>query len=230
MEKMESPWPSPRKEAVAVETAKEMLGKFGVDDAGLKFSVDEAYQEERRQHVSPRGELWLPPYADQARLEKRRLEYSIPDQTFYAQPFADRIWVHQLPSTHRGTFVPGGKLVMTDEAREYSDHYATRGVLVGAGLTAAETLASHGIFVGHIIRFTSTVVRKNDIVIFPNSARVFFVLVMTAGDISASEDTWDDLRSGRLEVKKGTDGRWEFFQDGKSLGLPRERVEYPEYT
>lgn len=220
MTTIQNPWPAPSRDATFIEKAKELLGPSAA-------AAEERYFDERRKLVSPEGKLQLLPFPDLELLEKRRLEYSIIDQAFYAMPAFDRVWIRQLPHATGGTFVAGGRVIMTDETREYADHRMTRGLLLGAGLLAQSRLNSNGIFLGHIVRYASSIVRKMDLAVI--MGKPFEVLVMTDGEISGSEDTAAMLRDGRLRIEEDEDGMKRFVLSGKSLGTPEAPAEYSEF-
>jgi len=177
---------------------------FNMKDPMAARLVDENRRavERKMASLSPAGALGLPDL-----LDKRRLEFGIVDEAFSRQCAFDRCYVYQInqPWVDEGKI---GSIVLTQVTTENEQDKAHRGVLVNAGLTALEQLASHGIGLGHIVHFA-----------FFSPLRHHFektesesVVVLHAGSIISSEDTRAMLRSGELKLKtRKIDGVWRYF-------------------
>lgn len=146
-----------------------------------------------RERMSPEGALGLPPLLDQ-----HRLKYGIPDGAFRSQASFDRIYVFPL-DLFDGEETFGGTSILKPAVTKMKDmQEGHRGVLISAGLTAADRLMSHGIELGHIISTNKNV---------PFARRVerletfeIFILVMRDGDLAGSETLAEELRAGHKSI------------------------------
>lgn len=182
-----------------------------------------AASEEIRSQMSPPGALGLP-----ALLEARRLEYGIIDGYFAATPCWDRVHIFQIDQFASATYDPKGVIVMPDVAKQRQTHECPEGIIVGAGLTALDSLRSHGMDLGHRVIFIRNApwrVRVGMVLGKPQS-----VLPMTVGDIGASYDTTSELRSRRARVKYDAEKRQHMLidSDGKEWAptVPWKEGEY----
>lgn len=161
--------------------------------------------KETAKHVSPKGTLNLPPL-----LDARRLEHGIPDKAFAkSQAAFDRIFIWQIDEHNEETYIEGGTIVRSQAAQDAMKKSANRGILVSAGLSALDTLRSHGFDLGHIVTFMS---------IQPWKLPLGFIdlidqklLMMRDGDLCGSEDLVLALRSGAVKVQVSVD------KDGKRI-------------
>jgi hypothetical protein len=151
--------------------------------------------------MSPPGALQLPPL-----LEAARLKYGIPDGAFRSQASFDRIYVFPL-DLFEGEETYGGSCILKANVTKMKDtQEGNRGVLISAGLTASDRLASHGIELGHIVSTNKNV---------PFARRCerlqdfdMFYLVMRDGDLAGSETLAEELRAGTKQITDvgGDDG------------------------
>lgn len=146
-----------------------------------------------RGKISPRGSLGLPPL-----LDARRLEYGIIDEAFNNQPVFDRIYVWQLPLHEEETFMQGGAIVKPDWMKARDKKTTPRGILVAAGLSALDTLRSHGIDIGHIVTIIAIAPWTLPIAIV--EGHWFELLMLRDGDIVGSDDLATTLRSGVVKT------------------------------
>jgi hypothetical protein len=147
-----------------------------------------------KQHMSPPGALNLPPL-----LEAHRLKYGITDGFFKVQASFDRIFVFPLDAedgekavkTTGGIYKPA--VTMLRDKQE-----GNRGVLISAGLTAADRLKSHGIEIGHIVITNKNVpfARRCESI----GEQALHYLVMRDGDLAGSETLMEELRAGKKQV------------------------------
>lgn len=154
-----------------------------------------------RERTSPAGALGLPPMLDAA-----RLKHGITDAAFRSQASFDRIYVFPLDLFEgQETYTKGGTIVRPNATKMKDMQEGHRGVLISAGLTAADRLMSHGIELGHIVSTNKNV---------PFARRFerledgdLFYLVMRDGDLAGSETLAEELRSGAKRiVDVGEDG------------------------
>lgn len=165
-----------------------------VDPEVFKRKV-EAMEAELRSKMSPPGALGLPPL-----LDKRRIERGICDAAFKFQAAFDRILVAQYDEeAERDTYLDGGLIIKTDIAKRRDSMQAPRGVIISAGLRALDNLRSNGIDIGHQVTFVR---------VAPYRITVEWVggveqslLVLRDGDVIASLDTMEALRSGKAKVE-----------------------------
>lgn len=155
-----------------------------------------AMSDQIRDAMSPPGALGLPPL-----LDRRRLEFGIPDAAFTRQALFDRVLVYQLPPEEfeRGTF-GDTKILAPDVTRDREHREAPRGLLVSAGLQALDELRSNGVDLGHVITFLRVAPWRIRIGII--GAQQFDLLVMQSADIVASADLQEALRSGEIEIEQ----------------------------
>lgn len=152
--------------------------------------------------MSPPGELKLPP-----RLEAARFKYGIPDGAFRSQASFDRIYVFPLDLHEGDSKVPGTMIHRPNLTRMKDMQEGNRGVLISAGLTAADRLMSHGYELGDVVSTNKNV---------PFARRCenlegdwIFYLVMRDGDLAGNETLREDLLSGaRAIIDAGSDGEY----------------------
>lgn len=153
--------------------------------------------------MSPPGTLGLPPL-----LEKRRLEWEIPDGVFRTAPggLFDRILIWQIPllakSKAEDATFGGGLIHKSDQSRDKEQREAPRGVIVGAGLQALDWLRSHGVDLGHIVYFAKNTVYA--IQVDYTAGKWDRVSIARGGDLILSEDLAKAICSGEVKVEPVT--------------------------
>jgi co-chaperonin GroES (HSP10) len=188
-----------------------------------KTASEQAQEEKQRvlwgrQNQAKPGALNLPPL-----LEKRRDKYGIIDGAFAAQPVYDRVFVWQIPMEESETF-GGGLIIKTERTKQMEHEEAPRGIIVGAGLKALDSLRSNGIDVGHIVSFVRlSPYRKPCGRGFRNLEE--HVIILRAGDIIASEDLAEVAREGGIVTKRNDEGQ--HYYDG--AGMPTVPVIPADY-
>lgn len=146
------------------------------------------------EQISPPGSFpQLTPLLDQ-----RRSEYGIIDAYFESQPLFDCVWIFQLEMNRGDNFIPDGRIIKSDQSRAREKETAPRGILVGAGLMALDSLKSHGVELGHIVRFIKLAPYRIQVGF---AGTYQYVLQMRVGDILASEDLAAKLKSGKLQMQ-----------------------------
>lgn len=149
-----------------------------------------------KERMSPPGALRLPPL-----LEKHRLKYGIPDGFFQSQAVFDRIYVFPLDQFDgEQTYSPQGKIIRGQLTRLKDLQEGNRGVLISAGLTAADRLMSHGIELGHIITTNKNVPFARRCERLSDGTEMFF-LVMREADLAGSETLAEQLRTGEKQIQ-----------------------------
>lgn len=171
-------------------------GGLKLVEGGAKMDSEDprALEQDRiiRQRMSPKGVLRLPPL-----LEERRLEFGITDRAFQAQAVYDRVFVFQLPMVHGDKF-EGSSLYMPDTTKAREMNGAPRGIIISAGAIALDSLRSNGVDLGHIVLFVNAApyhIRYDTI-----AGQMKNLIVLTAGDIVASEDLTQNLRSAAVRI------------------------------
>lgn len=144
--------------------------------------------------MSPPGALRIPPL-----VEKRRLEYGIPDGAFKCVASFDRIFVFPIDpvdgdekeKTTGGIWKPNSA-----KLRDFQEGH--RGVLISAGLTALDRLSSHGIALGHIVMSNKNVPFARRIEMISNIP--MYILVMRDGDLCGSETIAEEIQRGERRI------------------------------
>lgn len=145
------------------------------------------------------GTLGLPPL-----LEKRRLEWEIPDGVFRACPGAlyDRILLWQIPllakTKEEAITFGGGLIAKSDQSKDKEQREAPRAVVVGAGLQALDSLRSHGVDLGHIVYFSKNTVYAIQVDYI--AGKFQRVSVARDGDLILSEDLAAAYADGTVKV------------------------------
>ncbi len=172
----------------------------------------------RKEHMSPPGEVPnLPPL-----LEARRLKYDIPDMYFKSQPCNNKVNIFQV-STESSTTYGDGPIVMPDWMKKQKLEEAPQGILVGGGLEAMDQMHSNGYWLGHMVNF----IKMSPYVKCVGSigGQELYVLCMTCGDITDSEDLAHYMRAGKVKIGRrdysiddGTTGSEHYLEDCETPG------------
>lgn len=156
-------------------------------------------QKDIAEKVALPGALGLP-----ALLEKRRLEWEIPDGVFKTCPGAlfDRILLWQIPllaKTKQDAVTFGGGLIAkSDQSKDKEQREAPRAVIVGAGLQALDSLRSHGVDLGHIVYFSKNTVYSIQVDYI--AGKYQRVSIARDGDLILSEDLAEAFAKGEVRV------------------------------
>jgi hypothetical protein len=185
--------------------------KLDLEALGVKASeVDEAKkrllsyvgetEKEMPTKVSPPGTLGLPPL-----LDKRRIDWEIPDGVFKTAPGAlfDRILLFQIPllakSKSEALTFGGGLIAKSDQSKEKEQREAPRAVVVGAGLQALDSLRSHGVDLGHIVYFSKNTVYAIQVDYI--AGKFERVSLAREGDLILSEDLAAAYAAGEVRIE-----------------------------
>lgn len=171
------------------------------EPAGARFMVDTEGEKAAKRtamikaRMSPPGALNLPPL-----LEAMRLKYGITDGFFDSQASFDRIFVFPIDLVETEQ-VAEGSAILRPQLKKLKDlQEGNRGVLISAGLSAADTLMSHGIELGHIVTTNKNVpfARRCDRL---SDGTDLFYLVMRDADLAGSETLAAELRAGQKRIE-----------------------------
>lgn len=182
--------------ATLAQQSEEDLRRQGVPETVIKAAMEQS--EAIRKAMAPPGDLGLPPL-----LDKRRLEYGIPDFCFSREATFHRILVWQLPPEDMTEgFLGDTSIVAPDVMLDREQKAAPRGIVVSAGLRALDELRSNGVDLGHIVTFLRIVPWRLRVGIL-NAKRVE-LLILNAGDVVASTDLRANIRAGAVKVVQET--------------------------
>lgn len=159
-----------------------------------KIEVAKNIEKKLRASLNPPGTYNIPEV-----LDKRRIEYGIPNGAFESYPLFDKCYIWQISINVRETYAEGGAILMPEAAKAYKKNTAPRGILISAGLQAMDSLYSTGIKIGHIIRF-----KKFSPFIMPVAdidGHELTVMVVRDGDIEASEDLATEINNKTVSFK-----------------------------
>lgn len=170
--------------------------------------------EELERSLAPLGTYKIP-----GMLDRRRLEYGIPNGCFEHFPLFDKVYIWQLNMTERKTYSKGGAILKPEARIAHDRATAARGIIVSAGLAALDSLRSTGVDIGHIVRFKKFAPFIQEVQEIQGHPLTVFTL--RDGDMVSSEDLASDFHAGRVRVvnvskeKGGYDHRFErTLEDG----------------
>jgi hypothetical protein len=163
-------------------------------------------------------------------LDKRRLEYGIPNGAFKIYPTWDRVYLYQIPMEGRETYAEGGMIIQPEDALAYKKNTSARGILVACGLAAMDKIYATGYKIGHIVRF-----KKFSPFIVPVDnidGHELQMMIVRDGDLEGSEDMAEEVyMSGRGKFVNVAekDDRYDFRYelDGKITGTKQDEYYDP---
>lgn len=180
---------------VGLNPADPMVGPM------LRKLTDEARRDFdlRMECVSPRETLNLPEL-----LDKRRIEYAVPDGAFRIAALFDRVLLWPIPDAdvEEGK---GSKLIhLPETTRKNEDYRRPRCLLIGAGIQALDILRSNGVDLGHIVFLLHlnpwwVPIQKSQ------WGMEWSVRVCQVGDLCGDEDLGLQLRSGEISYEEDPD-------------------------
>lgn len=148
-----------------------------------------------KERMSPPGALHLPPL-----LEAHRQKYGIPDGFFKSQASFDRIYVFPIdPFDNDDKITPGSFLFRANTTKMKDMQEGHRGVLISAGLIAADRLMSHGIELGHIVTTNKNVPFARRCEVLQDGHQMFY-LVMREADLAGSETLAEEILAGKKKT------------------------------
>lgn len=146
-----------------------------------------------KEKMSPPGALRLPD-----KLEAARLKHGIPDGYFRVRALFDRIFVFPLDPFDQDEKIPGSMLYRPQITKQKDLQEGFRGVLLSAGLSAADKLMSHGVELGDIVMTNKNVPFARRVELLEGEP--MFTLVMREADLAGDETQEADIRDGRVRV------------------------------
>jgi len=197
------------------ETPEQAELKQLAEEQRKRYIVAESIETQLRASLKPAGFYNIPEL-----LDKRRLEYLIPNGAFESYPAFDKVYIWQLPTKESNTYAKGGQIVMPDQVLAAKRNTAPRGIIVSAGLKAMDALYSTGIEIGHIVRFKKFA--PFCLEVDSIEGHDLTVMVMRDGDVEASEDMATALNARRASIdniaKDGKSYDFRYTVDGKTTG------------
>jgi hypothetical protein len=198
---------------IALQTQVDPRLKGHEDELRKVIEEESAHEEELKKQCSPAGTMGLPPL-----LDARRCEWLIPDGAFDAAfgTLYDRILVYQIPmlvkTRGQDSTYGGGLIVKPAQGREREQREAPRGIIVGAGLKALDSLRSNGVDLGHIVTFIKTSVWSVPIAYV--AGKWERLQVLRDGDLIYSEDTTLAVKARAAHLVRLDDGT-HVYQDAE---------------
>ncbi len=150
-----------------------------------------------KKRMKEQGKLRIPDL-----LEVRRQKYAIPPGAFKMAAVFDRVLLWQIPQTEGDTY-GDTQIVMPDTYKQAVRDEAPRGVVVTAGMTAMDSLRSNGMEIGHVVNFIRQAPWR--IIVDNIEGHDFQLLLMTAGDLTCSEDLQASILAGECFIKWNAD-------------------------
>lgn len=177
---------------------------FNMNDPMARQFVERVKKtdDDRRARLAGPGELGLPDL-----LDRRRLEFLIPDEAFREQPLYDRIFIYQI-SMWKTDKYGDGLIEMPEIVKDAEKFSNPRGVLIAAGPIALDEIRSNGADLGHVVTFIKLAPWRLQVA--AHRGRDEHILIMRSCDLIASEDLARQLREGALAIapfKVERDGR-----------------------
>ena len=147
--------------------------------------------EERSKRMAPEGALHLPPL-----LDKRRVEYAIPDGVFAFQAAYDKVLIYQLPEDKTPGKWGDTQIIMPDTHADKREAESPIGIVCGAGCKAMDVLASNGMGLGHIVAMVKMIpwVKEAESIL----GHKHYVKIVTVGDILGSRDLAAQMHAGEI--------------------------------
>lgn len=166
----------------------------------------EALGEELTKRISPPGQLGFP-LPDL--LEKRRIQWRMPDAMFTRQALFDRVLIFQLPTVALMRVAMGESVLFTEDRKDYERKTSPLGIVMSAGPKALDELRSNGVDIGHIVEIAENVPRR--VVVDIIGGKDVELLMIRAGDICSSVDLNVALADGscKIERRETVDGKWQ---------------------
>lgn len=184
------------------------------DDWAKTRMIDAAKQksDEIRRRMAKKGSLGLP-----SLLDKRRLEYGIVDKYFDIQCVYDKFMLFQLEADPFKKTIGDTSLIFTEVGLKRAKEEEPRGVIISAGLRAMDVLRSNGMDLGHIVRIVKLAPYR--IPVDYILGMQMYAIMLSVGQIVASEDLAGRLRAGKMKVH--FDGEQHILASGKTkVGKP----------
>ena len=175
--------------AEVVATVQNMEQEFVYNNL---IATERVAPDVRQKQAKP-GSLGLPEL-----LDRRRIEYAIPDGFFQEQACFDRVFLFQVRLAGRETFADGGKVILSQMGKQRELESAPYGIVVSAGLPALDQLRANGIDLGHIVGFIREAPWRKPVDTVEGVE--FYSMLLTVGDITGSIDLASALAAGKCRI------------------------------
>lgn len=193
------------------------VGKVETEDLGIMPTYDAEMvrrTEQLKSMISPLGTFGA---SIPELLDRRRLEFGMPDDVLRQQCAFDRMLIFQIaPHFSSGNTFGSTKIIMTDKTKARKRDEAPLGIIVSAGLSALDHLRSNGMDLGHIVAFAKYTPYKY--VCTMVDTEELQLLLVRSGDIIGSEDLALDMLEGRIRIERNKDGDHVFVRVGDAPG------------
>lgn len=158
-------------------------------------------------------------------LEKAIEKHKIPPWPYEAS--YDRIIVFSLPEEKgtRETYVPGGKILMTEERQAATKNETPRAVIVSAGLGALDVLRSHGLGLGSVVWVARLSPWRHQVDRTVDGKDIEFMF-LRVGDVVGSETLLDYRKKGLVDIVMDAEGHHRYVFDG----TVQPRFDPPSYA
>ena len=185
----------------------------GILSGDPKFqNLKEQIIEERSRRLAPAGSMHLPEL-----LDKRRLEYAIPNDVFELGAAFDKVLVFQVSEEEKETVGDTG-IIMSDVTKERMLKESPMGVICDAGLEARDILLGNGMDVGHLVAIVKLAPFRKEA--GTTHGHRHEVMILRVGDIIGSVDL--------ARAKLRGDVRVVWDPDAGESGMHRYIVRNPE--
>lgn len=143
-------------------------------------NLKEQILEERTRRLAPEGSMHLPEL-----LDKRRLEYAIPNDVFELGAAFDKVLVFQVSEEQKETVGDTG-IIMSDVTKDRMLQESPMGVICDAGLEARDILLGNGMDVGHLVAIVKLAPFRKEA--GTTHGHRHEVMILRVGDIIGSVD------------------------------------------
>lgn len=146
-----------------------------------------------RQTQAKPGALGLPEL-----LDKRRIQYGIPDGVFKEHCLFDRIFVYQIRLRQSKMAGDDSRIALSSIGLRRELESAPYGIIVSAGLPALDKLRSNGVDLGHIVGFIREAPWRKPVEVIDGVE--FSILLLRVGDLTGSVDLASMVRYGTCKL------------------------------
>lgn len=164
-----------------------------VENALRHQKREEEQQAQIRKLQKPHG-YWLKRNGEL--LEKRRIEFALPNGMFTHQMAFDRIMVAQLSGKEKAGDTT---IILPGVSQDREMREAPKGIIVGAGLLALDELRANGIDLGHMVTFIRNAPFR--LIVDNVNGKDCPALLFRAGDVCGSEDLAEAIRTGEAKIE-----------------------------
>lgn len=181
------------------------------------YQVAKNIAEQLAASLKPAGYYNIPPL-----LDRRRLEYGVPNGAFESYPCFDKCYIWQVSLPGQGNeHYHNSRILKPEAVQSYERNTTPRGILISAGLQALDCLRSTGVEVGHLVRFKKMSPFCMEVAQFDGKSLT--VMVVRDGDIDASEDLSAAMNARTAAIVNVSDSGYDhrIQVDGTASGQKR---------